>query len=84
MIADATFTARWQRDLLRAQAQSHGVDFHILDFQVPVATLRERILQRSRSGNDASEADLAVLQHQLDSEEPLAAEERADSVSIDA
>ena len=84
VIADATFTARWQRDLLRAQAQSHGVDFHILDFQVPVATLRERILQRSRSGNDASEADLAVLQHQLDSEEPLAAEERADSVSIDA
>ena len=84
VIADATFTARWQRDLLRAQAQSRGVDFHVLDFQVPVAILRERILQRSRSGNDASEADLAVLQHQLDSEEPLAAEERANSVSIDA
>lgn len=84
VIADATFTARWQRDLLRAQAQSRGVEFHILDFQVPVATLRERIIQRSRSGNDASEADLAVLQHQLDSEEPLAADERADRVSIDA
>jgi predicted kinase len=84
VIADATFIARWQRDLLRAQAQSRGVQFHILDFQVPVATLRERIIARSRSGNDASEADLTVLQHQLDSEEPLTADERADSVSIDA
>jgi predicted kinase len=84
VIADATFTARWQRDLLRAQARSRGVDFHILDFQVPVAILRERILLRSRSGNDASEADLAVLQHQLDAEEPLAADEQADIVSIDA
>jgi aminoglycoside phosphotransferase family enzyme/predicted kinase len=84
VIVDATFTARWQRDLLRGQAQSSGVAFHILDFPVPVATLRERIVQRSRTGNDASEADLAVLQHQLDTEEPLGADEQADIVSIGA
>ncbi|MBT9568678.1 MAG: AAA family ATPase, partial [Thiobacillus sp.] len=83
VIVDATFTARWQRDLLRGQVQSRGVAFHILDFSVPVATLCERILQRSRAGNDASEADLAVLQHQIDSEDPLATDEQADIVSID-
>jgi hypothetical protein len=84
VIVDATFIARWQRELMREQAQSRGVAFRILDFPVPVATLRERILQRSRAGNDASEADLAVLQHQLDTEEPLGADEQADIVSIGA
>ena len=76
VIVDATFTARWQRDLLRETARARGVIFRILDFPVPVATLRERILQRSRAGHDASEADLAVLQHQLDSEEPLGDDEQ--------
>ncbi|HQS82048.1 MAG TPA: AAA family ATPase [Thiobacillus sp.] len=83
-IVDATFTARWQRDLLRDVARTRDVEFRILDFPVPLATLRERIVQRARSGGDASEADLAVLQHQLDTEEPLAADERADIVRIDA
>jgi predicted kinase len=84
VIVDATFTVRWQRELMSEQAQSRGVAFRILDFPVPVATLRERIVQRSRAGNDASEADLAVLQHQLDTEEPLGADEQADIVSIGA
>ena len=83
-IVDATFTARWQRDLLRDVARTRDVEFRILDFPVPLATLRERIVQRARSGGDASEADLAVLQHQLDTEEPLAADERSDIVRIDA
>jgi aminoglycoside phosphotransferase family enzyme/predicted kinase len=84
VIVDATFTARWQRDLLRDVARTRDVEFRILDFPVPLATLRERIVQRARSGGDASEADLAVLQHQLDTEEPLAADERSDIARIDA
>jgi hypothetical protein len=83
VIVDATFTSRWQRDLLREAARTRKVEFRILDFPVPVAILRERIVQRSREGKDASEADLAVLQHQLDTEEPLGADERADIASID-
>ena len=77
VIVDATFTARWQRDLLRETARARKLEFRILDFPLPVATLRERIVQRSRAGGDASEADLAVLQHQLDTEEPLGADEQA-------
>jgi aminoglycoside phosphotransferase family enzyme/predicted kinase len=83
VIVDATFTARWQRDLLREQARSRSVDFHILDFQVPLPTLRARILKRASEGNDASEANLAVLQHQLDTEDVLAADEHADIVSME-
>jgi hypothetical protein len=82
VIVDATFIARWQRDLLRDVAGARNVELRILDFPVPVATLRERILLRSRAGNDASEADLAVLQHQLDKEEPLGTDEPADMVGI--
>ncbi len=83
-IVDATCTQRWQRDLLRETARLHHAEFRILDFPVPVSTLRARIVERSRSGNDASEADLAVLQHQLDSEEPLAADEQDQIVNVDA
>ena len=84
VIVDATFIARWQRDLLRETARTRGVAFHVLDFQVPAITLRERIDTRARAGGDASEADLAVLQHQLDSEEALGVDEQADRVVIDA
>lgn len=82
VIVDATFIARWQRDLLHEQAQSHGVAFHILDFQAPVVILRDRIVKRAREGSDASEADLNVLQHQIDTEEALAADEQTDIVKI--
>ncbi|OZA28421.1 MAG: aminoglycoside phosphotransferase, partial [Hydrogenophilales bacterium 17-61-9] len=77
VIVDAAFLARWQRDLLREQANSHGVPFHILDFELPMATLRDRVTQRSRSGVDASEAGMEVLQHQIATEEKLAADEQA-------
>ncbi len=78
VIVDATFTARWQRDLLRHLAMTHAVAFRILDFQVPLATLIERIERRARAGRDASEADLAVLRHQIDTQEALAEDEMAD------
>src|SRR5512139_280066 len=83
VIVDATFTARWQRDLLRETARARGVDFRIRDFPVPVAVLRERIVARARAGGDASEADLAVLQYQLDSEEPLGADEQPSIMNDD-
>jgi aminoglycoside phosphotransferase family enzyme/predicted kinase len=83
VIVDATFTARWQRDQLREQAQAHTVAFHILDCQVPVATMRERIVQRARAGRDASEADLNVLQHQIDTEEALSPDEQGDIYGIE-
>jgi hypothetical protein len=51
------------------------VPFHILDFSVPNEELRQRVKARSAAGTDASEADLAVLEQQLKSQEPLTGEE---------
>ncbi len=82
VIVDATFSARWQRDLLRALAQSRGAAFGILDFKRDTSLLQHRVETRARAGRDASEADLAVLQQQLAREEPLTADERAIAIDI--
>lgn len=84
VIVDATFMSRWQRDLFRELAGAHGVPFHILDFDVAEATLRTRIVKRGRSGRDASEAGLAVLHHQIETAEPLAADELDHTTPIQA
>ena len=56
----------------------------ILAFTASDATLRTRILERAQRATDASEADLGVLDGQLRTREPLAADERAYVVDIDA
>jgi predicted kinase len=84
VIVDATFLARWQRDLLREAATARNIQFRILDFPVPMETLKTRILERAKAGSDASEASLAVLQHQLSTQEPLAPEELKNTLSHDA
>ena len=83
-IFDATFLARAQRDQARALAECLGVRFAIVDFVASPATLRQRVAQRAMRADDASEADVAVLEHQLSNAEPLAVDERADVVSFDA
>ncbi len=71
VIVDAAFLARWQRNLFREMMRRKSITFHILDIQVPLSTLRTRITQRKATGRDASEADLRVLQHQVETTEPL-------------
>lgn len=84
VIVDATFLKRAQRDAFRNLAGRLGVPFAVLDFQAQETTLRRRIVARHTGGRDASEADLAVLDHQLASREPLAPEEQADVVAVDS
>jgi predicted kinase len=43
----------------------------ILDCAAPVATLQSRIRQRAAAKKDASDADLAVLQQQLEDHDEL-------------
>ncbi len=74
-MVDAAFLRRWQRDLLRDVAADVQVPFAIADCTAPEAVLRERVRQRQQSGRDASEATSEVLDHQLSSAEPLAADE---------
>lgn len=77
MIADATFLDRGRRDAFRALAKSLGAELAIVDCAAPAALLRSRIRERATLREDASDADLAVLEHQLRQHDPLTPAERA-------
>lgn len=84
VIVDATFLRASLRDKFRRLARDCGVPFVILEVKASEAELLRRIEQRRQEGRDASEADEAVLQQQLLSAEPLTAEERKVTVTIDS
>ena len=83
VIVDATFLHRAERQAFRELARAEGARFLILACDAPAAVLRERILARSRTGSDASEATLEVLERQIAGREPLDAGELADAVVCD-
>jgi aminoglycoside phosphotransferase family enzyme len=82
-LVDATFLREAQRASFRALAARLGVPFVILDFKAAESHLRERVAARERTGRDASEATLAVLERQLATQEALTADERAAALEID-
>jgi predicted kinase len=59
------------------------VPFIILDFDAPEKLLRDRVAQRAAAESDASEADLSILERQIQSREALVPEERVAAVSVD-
>ena len=81
VVVDGAFLLRWQRDLFREAAAGLGVAFVILDVSAPEATLRERIVERRRRGNDPSDATIDVLEYQLATQERLGADEQPFVVS---
>lgn len=82
-VLDATFLQRAQRTLLRDLAQRLRLPFVILHCHAPQRVLEHNILQRARTGSDASEADLQVLQRQILSQEPLDGTEIAAVIEVD-
>ncbi len=84
VIVDATFLKQRHRDMFCALATRARVPFSIVDFTVREKILRERITVRFEQGQDASDADLAVLDHQLATHEPLQADELAFVFAYDA
>lgn len=84
VILDATFLQYAQREQARQLAASLGVRCVILDFQATPDTLRQRVRQRALRGDDASEADLAVLEAQIAQAQPLRPHEQAAVFAVDA
>ena len=82
-IIDATFLRRRERLEFRQVAAANAARFAILDCTAPVAELRRRVAARDRARRDASEADLAVLEHQFATQEPLDRAERRSTVAVD-
>lgn len=84
VILDATFLDPAPRRQARALADRLGVPFALIDFQAGADTLRRRVKDRSRRDDDASEADLAVLEEQLAHVQPLQADELPGVFAFDA
>ena len=83
-VVDATFLLRAQRGSFAALVRALGVPYAIADCEAPEAVLRERVEARERNARDASEAGVAVLEHQLASREPLTGDELRARVVFDA
>jgi aminoglycoside phosphotransferase family enzyme/predicted kinase len=83
VIVDAALLRHWQRELLRRAAREAGASFTIVSLRAPTKTLRERVRGRLETAVDPSEADEAVLEHQLATHDPLSDSELFDSVTIE-
>lgn len=84
IIVDATFLKCWQRKMFSDWAGAAAVPCAILCVTASPEVLRERVARRVRKGGDASEADMRVLEHQLQTEEPLDADEAAAALVYDS
>jgi uncharacterized protein len=82
-IVDATFLYRWQRAMFEELAAELKVPFAILHCHAPESALRERIAARQADAGDASEADVAVLQRQIESQEPFLDHEMVHVIDVD-
>ncbi|MFY0991630.1 AAA family ATPase [Halomonas sp. C05BenzN] len=80
---DGTFLRRWQRDLLRQQAEARGLPCLLVSFEADEATLRRRIEKRARQRGGTVEESLSVLARQQAALEPFADEERLHLVHLD-
>ena len=80
VIIDAAFLKQEQRQPFQLLAESLGVSFNIIEITAPADILRQRIKARK---NDVSDADRAVLEHQLAHWQPLLDSELASAISID-
>lgn len=84
VIADATFLQGWQRALFTDLAERTGVPLRILDIEVSMPTLRRWIEARNAAGDDPSDADFSVVEHQAAHREPLTPTERALARTVQA
>jgi len=81
-IVDASFLKKSDRDQFKQLAQACNAPYIVISCEAPEGVLRERIRHRSETQQDPSEANLAVLQHQLQSQEPLTSDEQAHTNAI--
>lgn len=84
VLVDAACLQRWQREMFYVLAAQLAVPWRIISCRADDATLRQRIVAREQSGGDASEADLAVLDHQLLCNDPLSAAEQGAAIVFDS
>lgn len=83
VIIDAANLKLQQRQLFIELAKSMRIRFFILAYQAEQAILEQRVEQRVQRGDDASDATVEILQHQLESFEILSEREKSFTIDID-
>lgn len=83
VIVDAACLRRSQRDGFATIASRQDADFAIVDVTASASVLRQRVAERYASRTDASEADIAVLEHQLEIDEPVDGNEQHAYIRVD-
>ena len=83
VIVDAAFLVGAERRLFRDLAMQKGLPFIIVRCEADRGVLVERIRKREQLHADPSEADVDVLNWQLQNTEPLSAEERSQAIVVD-
>jgi hypothetical protein len=84
VIVDANFLNSKQRDNFRKIAGELSIPYIILDIQADYQQLRQRIIQRQQNPEEASEANLPVLEYQIDARDPLDAQESKARIVINS
>ena len=84
VVVDAAFLLRKQRAPFARFALDAGVAFSTLACEAPLDILRDRIVKRLRRGDDASEADVEVLEKLRFVAEPPGADEPGLTLPIDS
>ncbi len=79
VIVDAAFLTYAQRKPFCKLANRLSVPYLIVEVTAPVEVLRQRIVERKQ---DVSDADLAVLEYQLQNWEPLSKDEVPSVISV--
>lgn len=82
VIVDAAFLKRAEREAMRELARQRQIRFVILYCCAPTETLRTRLIERQHCGSDASEADVSVMERQIDWWESFSDDERAAVIEV--
>ena len=82
VIVDSAALRRDERNRLAEVAESMAVPFVLIACEAPESVLRERIRARTDQAREVSEADEAVLEHQLAHAEPIDDSERSHTIHV--
>jgi aminoglycoside phosphotransferase family enzyme/predicted kinase len=82
LIVDANFATADQRAPFRGLARALDRTFLILSCHATRPVMEDRVQRRAAAGNDASDADLAVLHAQLARAEPLPDNELRETIEV--
>ena len=83
VIVDATFLKQQQRQLFQVLAQEKEVPYRIVHCHANYETMCQRIINRQQSEQDASEADLNVLDQQIQRQQCLTQDELGFCIDLD-